>query len=98
MVHGLIGPHPNNWTLYAFLYITIGCLTFFGSIFGCVQWLLDMPAWALWALPGGILLSALMYALSQAGQRLAEEQTRHLHRLVREALGCSLVGTEEGES
>ena len=86
-VQGLIGPHPNVWTLFAFLYITVATATGFGFVFGLVQLSLELPAWGLWTLPAGAVLCGLMYAMSQVGQRLAADQTRMLFDLIRSALG-----------
>lgn len=86
LIHGLIGPQPNTWTWYAFVYLTVAFGTLFGSVFGIVQWLLDQPAWGMWFLPAGVLLALLMYAAARTGQHLATEQTNHLDQLVRQAL------------
>ena len=86
-VHGLIGPHPNVWTMFAFAYITIASATAFAVMLGLTQLWLDEHAWGLWIVPAGAVLCIAMYAFSQIGQRLAAEQTKLLSELVARALG-----------
>ncbi|MHC5114070.1 MAG: hypothetical protein ACYTGP_06540 [Planctomycetota bacterium] len=90
-VDGLIGPHPNVWTLFAFINITILSAMAFGLMTGLAQLWLEQYAWAMWTLPGGVILLAAMYFASQAGQRFAAEQSRHLVRLVEETLETTLA-------
>ncbi|MCP3903114.1 MAG: hypothetical protein GY715_05705 [Planctomycetes bacterium] len=86
IVHGMIAPHPNVWTLFAFVYITIATATAFGLMLGLTQLFLEQYAWGLWTVPAGLLLSAGMYGVSQVGQRLAADQTRLLSELIDDAL------------
>lgn len=85
-VEGLVGPHPNLWTFYAFVNFNLIVLATFGSILGLVQRSLDESAWALWAVPIGVTMLAGMYLVSQFGRRLAVEQTRELMLVVHAGL------------
>lgn len=87
-VHGLIGPHPNTWTLYAFININIVLVMFFGLGFAIVQMSLSQRPWALWIAGAGIPALGAMYLLSQLGRRRAADQTRLLMALVERALGA----------
>lgn len=86
VIHTLLGPHPSVWTLFAFVYITmvfsaLGCF-----VFGVSQWLARESAWGLWGLPMIAVVVALMYAVSQTGQRLARDQIHQLQDFLLGAL------------
>ncbi|GAB4547015.1 MAG: hypothetical protein Tsb0013_06370 [Phycisphaerales bacterium] len=89
LVHALIGPHPNVWTLYAVTTLHLLLLVVFAVPFGLVQVSLGHAPWALWIALGGVAGVGGMYAISQVGRRLAREDTAELHRRVREALGVA---------
>ena len=73
-VHGLIGPHPNLWTMFAFLYGSLVCVVFFGLMLGFAQMMIDRATWGLWVAAAAVLTMGVLYAVSQVGQRLAQEQ------------------------
>jgi hypothetical protein len=54
---------------------------------GLVQLSLDMSPWGMWTVLGGAVALVATYLVSQAGQRLAADQTRQLMALVQETLG-----------
>lgn len=87
IAHGLVGPQPDAWTLYALSGIAISTAAGFAFILGVVQLALDSSPWGLWV--GAACLAALggLYALSQIGQRCAAGQMRLLLDLVEQALG-----------
>lgn len=86
VIHGLVGPNPNVWTLFAMLYM--GILTFLigTGIFGLIQWSLDLPPWGLYVVPVLLLAMLLMYGASRGGQKLAAPQTVMLRGFLEEAL------------
>ena len=86
VVHGLIGPEPGVWTLFAMLYF--GLLTAFGfaAIFGLVQWWLDLQPWGLWIAGGAVLATVAMYATARIGQSRAAPQTAMLRHFLESAL------------
>lgn len=86
-VVGLIGPHPNTWTLFAFINITILVAAAFGGMLALSQMMLNQSPWGMWAVAGGVLGLVCMYVLSQMGRRFAAEQTVQLMRLVEDACG-----------
>ncbi|MBT8485927.1 MAG: hypothetical protein HKO59_14905 [Phycisphaerales bacterium] len=88
IVDGLIGPHPNVWTLFAFVNITILSAIGLGLMLGLVQLSLGQTAWGLWTVLGGTVLLAASYLASQVGRRFAAAQTRQLIALLEEALGA----------
>ncbi len=87
-VHGLIGPHPNKWTLYLAINAAIALTMFFALGFAIVQVSLDQRPWAMWIVAGGVPCLAFMYGLSQIGRSRAAPQTALLMDLIESALGA----------
>lgn len=83
---GRIGPQPHVWTLLVALYAVIGFSTLFAVVFAASQWMVDHTLWALWALPAGVLFTALVYLMAYVGQRLGADETHTLMQFVDEAL------------
>jgi len=90
IIDGLVGPHPNVWTLFAFVNITIALAAGFGLMMALAQLTLGQSPWALWTVLGGALALGATYLVSQAGQRFAAGQTRLLVDLVEEALDTTM--------
>ena len=87
IVHGIVGPHPSTWTLFAFTYGSMILVAAFGLMTGLVQWSLGLPAWGFWLVPLCGLGLLGMYMLSQLGRRFAAVQTRMLMGLIHGAVG-----------
>jgi hypothetical protein len=85
-VHGLVGPNPNLWTLFAMLYMGLWTGVMFAGVFGLVQWSLDQSPWGLWVTAGLVAALAALYAASRAGQHLGAGQTAALRRVLEDAL------------
>jgi len=88
LVRGLVGPHPNTWTLFAFTNLAIGIIATFALMGALAQMTLRQYPWALWAVGACTVGFAIMYIASQIGRRLAAEQTSQLMTLVRGALNA----------
>ena len=86
VVHALIGPHPDVWTLYAVVTLHMILLVVFALPFGLVQITLLHNPWALWIALAGVVGVACIYALSQVGRRISRDETRALDAMVRESL------------
>lgn len=86
LVYGRIGPQPQVWTLLVAMYAIVGITSIFAMLFAFSQWLLNEPLWALWALPLGFGLAAMVYGTAYIGQRLGAEQSHELALLVTHAL------------
>jgi hypothetical protein len=85
-VHGLYGPKPQVWTLFALSYLASGILFLFISIIGFSRLSLGLSAPILWALPVLAGISIFLYISSQLGQKLGAEQTFTLHHFMEEIL------------
>lgn len=88
-VHALLGPHPSVWTMFAFAYITMIFASASFAMLGLSQWLAGEFAWGLWGLPGVVLVVAAMYAVSQVGQRLAQDQADLLQEFLRATVSAA---------
>ena len=75
----------NSLALIA-LYAIVAISSIFAMFFAFSQWLLDQPLWALWALPLGLGLTAMVYGTAYVGQRLGADQTHALAKVVTSAL------------
>ncbi len=93
LLRGRFGPHPELWTLFVFLYASVGFFTVLGLILGFVQWQSHMAPWGLWgAWIGGPGL-AILYTVSAIGQRLSAHQMDGLlHRVDRLVEGLRADG------
>jgi len=85
-VNALITPMPAVWTLFAFSYILILTLGFFGTLYGLAQWQLKQPAPGLWALPITLGLIAVVYSAALIGQRIGHAQTEELTNFLHQSL------------
>ncbi|MCA9295092.1 MAG: hypothetical protein KC983_01220 [Phycisphaerales bacterium] len=89
IVHGLIGPHPNLWTMFMFINITALVIALFGVMIGIVQHSLHLLTWGYWLAGLGAAILIMMYAISQLGQRRAAAQTRTLMTFIETNLQSS---------
>lgn len=90
-VRGMIGPHPDVWTLFAFAYFSLAILLLIALTSAFAQYTLDRSPWALYAALACAVLLVVTYAASLLGRRLASEQTRYLMGVLEEILGVTLV-------
>ncbi len=86
VVRTLLGPHPSVWTMFAFVYVTLVFAAFTCFLFGVSQWMASEDAWGLLGLPLIACVVLGMYAISQAGQRLAKDQIHQLQDFLFRAL------------
>ena len=96
VVHGLVGPNPNLWTLFAMTYMGLLTLLMFVGIFGLIQWSLDLNPWGLFVVPIFIAAMVMMFGLSRIGQRLAAPQTSMLREFLEDVLSAPDVGQADG--
>lgn len=95
LIRGLYGPKPGIWTLFVFVYATVGAFTLAMLFWGLSQNTLGQYAWALWFVPGGILTMGGVYLLTQFGQKLGYEQMEILHAFFTKRLREYEVEMEE---
>ena len=87
LIRCVVGPRPAIWTMFVFFYFLIGVSTFFGGMYGLVQYSLDKESGWVWAfLVGGILISAI-YLIAFFGRKKGQEQMVHLIHFASTAIG-----------
>ena len=87
IVRGFVGPKSTVWTLFMFFYIAFGALVLGGLIYGSSQQMLDMTVTGYWyGLLGGLGLF-FTFVASQIGQKMGEEQTNILLKLIERSKG-----------
>jgi len=78
IITGIVGPKPKVWTMFMFFYFVVLGLSFFGSIYGIIQWQLGMDAPFLWSIPAGIIGILLVYGAARFGQNKGKDQMHTL--------------------
>lgn len=87
LIRGRYEPHPNVWTLFILLYLALSVLILFIGIIGLSRMSLGMSAKILWVVPVLALAAAVLYFVSQIGQKLGAEDTFSLHHFLEEVVG-----------
>jgi hypothetical protein len=95
IVQGLIGPRPAVWTLFMFIYFSVGILGFFVASFGLCRWMLGEFSSLVWALPIAVLFMLTAYKAGKYGEQLGADQIELLKHFVREALAKPENNTKE---
>lgn len=91
VIAGLIGPRPNTWTLFMFVYFGVGIAGFFATSYGISRYMVGEYSWAIWGLPLAALFMLTAYQAGKFGERLGAEQVEELKQFVREAVGKDIV-------
>ncbi|TRX52685.1 hypothetical protein FNH22_21700 [Fulvivirga sp. M361] len=86
VISGLIGPRPAVWTLFMFIYFSVGIVGFFISSFGLSKWLLGEYSHLLLAFPIAVLFMLTAYLTGRYGKKLAKDQIVILKQFVRDAV------------
>jgi hypothetical protein len=85
-IKGLIGPRPAVWTLFMFIYFSIGVIGFFMGSYGISLWMLGtFSPWVL-AMPIAAVFMLSAYASSKYGESLGHDQAERSKDFIREAL------------
>lgn len=85
-LRGLIGPRPAVWTMFMFIYFTIGLIGFAISSYGISKWMLGEITLYLWAFPLAILIMLTAYLAGKYGESLGKDQTEVLKQFIRDAI------------
>ena len=94
VIAGLIGPRPTVWTLFMFVYFTVGIAGFFITSYGISRYMVGESSWSVWGLPIAALFMLTAYQAGKFGERLGEEQVDMLKHFVREAVGTDILPTD----
>ena len=93
-VHGVVGPRPAVWTMFMFIYFSIGILGVIASVWGVSHWMLGGYSPLIWGLPVAFVVMATAYGAGRVGETLGKEQValqkRFLQEVIQEAGGIHL--------
>ncbi|TNE62322.1 MAG: hypothetical protein EP344_05065 [Bacteroidetes bacterium] len=92
VIAGLIGPKPGVWTLFVFVYFSIGIIGFVISSYGVSNYILGRYSYTLLAFPIAILLMLTAYKAGKYGEQLGADQIEMLKDFVREAISMAKTG------
>jgi len=73
-LHGVMGPQPNLWTAFVFVYSALVAAFLAGSSYGFVQLRLGWSPTGLWAAAGALLALGTACGLDLWGRRLGQGQ------------------------
>lgn len=71
---GLIGPKPNVWTMFMFIYVGIGVIGFFMTSYAWAEATVGKASWMIWSLPVSVVFMLTAYGTSKFGQSLGKDQ------------------------
>ena len=94
VVRGLVGPRPSVWTMFMFIYFSIGTLGVGLAIYGVTQKMLGESGVFMWALPAAILFMLTAYKAGKMGENLGADQIETLKQFVRDALEMKKPGND----
>lgn len=86
IVRGLVGPRPEVWTMFAAIHALLLFVAVTALMIGAAQATLGESLAILWWCPISLSLMAGLYAGSQLGQHLADDQTTRLREFLHEAV------------
>ena len=85
-IAGLIGPRPNVWTLFVFIYFSVGIISFFITSYGMSKYMLGDYTHLVWAFPLGIIFMLTAYKAGKMGEKLGHDQTEMFKDFLRKVL------------
>lgn len=83
---GRFSPKPAVWTAFALSYLFLSCVMFFGCMLGLAQVMVRTHAWGFWASAGAVVLTSILWWVSQTGKRLADAQMQVIRAHLQRAL------------
>lgn len=95
LIAGLIGPRPAVWTLFMFVYFSIGLIGFFATSYGISRYMVGDFSLAIWGLPVAAIIMLTAYQAGQFGERLGADQVELLKQFVRDAVGPEQIIPEK---
>jgi len=86
LLHGRFAPRVEVWTAVWIAYLVCLCVSFFGAIFGYVQWRLGVSVWGLWMTLAALLVWIGIYFVALVGQQWSIDQIVQLRERLEERL------------
>lgn len=88
LVRCLIGPSPAVWTLFVFLYGTLGLVSLFGALIWFSNFTLGIETWAHYPVILSLIVGSMLYFSAQQAQYLSSAEMQELKLFLDSALGC----------
>jgi hypothetical protein len=88
-------PHPSIWTGFALTYLGLGTIIAMALCFGVSQVTVGYYPSAFWAVPVCLVLMLALFAASQFGQWLAQDQMQTLEEKMMAVLDPVLASPEQ---
>lgn len=89
IVAGIIGPRPAVWTLFMFVYFSVGVIGFFITSYGVSKWMLGTFSYTILALPLAVLFMLSAFRAGKYGESLGSDQIEILKRFVLDVVNDS---------
>lgn len=86
IILGLVGPRPRVWTLFMFIYFSVGTTGVLLTLYGLSKQTLGEENGFVWALPMAIIFMLTAYKAGKIGERLGEKQVEQLKDVVRKLI------------
>ena len=86
VVRGIIGPKPNVWTFFAFLYGLSGAVFITLGSYALSEYIVQGTSVWIWAIPVALLIALGTYAASLYGHYIAKFQLGRLFHFVNDLL------------
>ena len=85
LIRGLIGPKPQVWTMFMFIYFSIGIMGLFASLYGLSKQTLGESSLFVWGFPVALVIMSTAYLASKSGEKIGAEQISLLKDFFRAA-------------
>jgi hypothetical protein len=85
-IHARLGPEPQVWTFFIFLYVATATPAVIGAMFGLAQLAMGNDPWGLIAIPAGLAAWGLIYLASFLGKGLGAAQIHQLLAVVQASI------------
>lgn len=95
-IHGVMGPQPNLWTAFVFVYSAHVAAFIGGSVLGCVQLTLGQDPIGVWVAAAALLGLGGACGLDLFGRRLGEGQMGILRGMVEQTLPNATAEGSQG--
>lgn len=86
IIAGLIGPRPQVWTMFMFIYFSVGAGGLALTTYGASKWMLGEYSPTVMGFPIAILFMLTAYKAGKYGESLGKDQITLLKDFVRKAI------------
>jgi hypothetical protein len=87
LIRVTVGPQAFVWITFAISYAVLGLISFFGGMFGLVQWSQGNDSNWIWCLPVTSFIILAVWMIAKSGQKASRDDTLHLVSSLYHAIG-----------